>query len=288
MSDGIAVEKGQIYGPWREGINAARNMKGSIHDNATATQIGMRGGTVAGTVHLDLFAPLVQKAWGKRWFEQGSLSLFYTFATTDREEVRAIIDQPPAGNNDVQVKCHVEMRDGKVVMQGTVAAGNPEEPPHLQTVEMKNAAREELRILAGINIGDEFGPKDVIATPESVARRLENLEDTIDWYKGPSPWGPSLVPLSNLFGLIHIQNNQQFQAVPFFGASEFRMVNGPVKIGVPYRAVNKIISIGAGARTEMFWIDGWLYEKNSDKLVATMRHLNRYMKAGSPLYPEIK
>jgi hypothetical protein len=288
MSEGIVVEKGQLYGPWREGINAARNMKGSIHDNVTATKIGMRGGTVAGTVHLDLFAPLVQKAWGKHWFEQGSLSMFYTFATIDTEVVRAVIDQPPVDKKDVQVKGHAEMRDGKVVMQGTVSVGNPGEPSHLQTQEMKNAPKEELRILAGINIGDEYGPKEVMATPESVARRLENLEDTIDWYRGPSPWGPSLVPLSNLFGLIHIYDNQQFKAVPFFGASEFRMVNGPVKTGTPYRAVNKIISIGAGARTEMFWIDGWLYEKGSDKLVATMRHLNRYMKAGSPLYPEMK
>ena len=40
-----------------------------------------------------------------------------------------------------------------------------------------------------------------------------------------------------------------------------------------YRAVNKIKSIGTGAGTEMFWVDGWLYEKGTDKLVATMRHL---------------
>jgi hypothetical protein len=288
MSDEILIEKGLIYGPWRHGVNAARGMIGSIHEDATAQKIGMRGGTVAGTVHLDLFAPLVIKAFGKRWFEQGTLSMFYTFATVDKEEVRAIVQVPPQDQKDVQVKGHVEMRDGRTVMEGTVAAGNPKELPHLQTVEMKNARPEELRILAGIQVGDEIGPREVTATRESLSRRLENVEESIDWYHGESPWGPPIVPLSSLFGLIHIYPNQSFKAVPFFGATELHIYKGPVKIGVPYRAVNKIICIGAGGRTEFFWVDGWLYEKNSEELVATMRHLNRYMKAGSPLYPEVK
>jgi hypothetical protein len=288
MSNGITVDKGVMYGAWREGINAARDMKGSIHDNATATRIGMRGGTVAGTVHLDLFAPLVQKAWGKRFFEQGCVSMFYTYATIDKEPVRVVMDVPPAGKNDVQVKAHVEVREGKTVMEGTVSVGNPPEKSHLQAQEFKNAPREELRILAGINIGDELGPKDVIATTDSLSRRLENVEDSIDWYHGKSPWGPPLVPLSSVFGLMHVYPNQSFKAVPFFGATELHFYRGPVLVGVPYTAVNRVVSIGAGARTEMFWLDGWLYERGTDRLVASMRHLNRYMKAGSPLYPEIK
>jgi len=287
MGDEIITRDGFIYGPWREGVNAARDMAGSIHDDATAQKIGMRGGTVAGTVHLDLFAPLVQKAFGKRWFEQGCVSMFYTFATVDREEVQAIIQEPPADTSDVQVEGRVEMRDGRIVMQGTVSVGSPPEPSHLQTVEMKNTDPEELRILADIRPGDEFGPRGVVADPETIGRRLQNVEESIDWYRDSSPWGPPLVPLSNLFGVIHIYANQAFKGVPFFGASEFRMVNGPVLVGEEYTAVDKIVCVGAGARTEYFWVDGWLYEKGSDKLVATMRHMNRYMKAGSELYPDI-
>lgn len=288
MANGITIEKRQMFGAWREGINAARNMTGSIHDNAMAQKIGMRGGTVAGTVHLDLFAPLVQKAFGKSWFEQGSVSMFYTFATLDREEIRLVMDVPPKAQKNVILKAHVEMRDGKVVMEGTVGAGSAKEPTRLQNVEMKNAPREELRILAGIHVGDEIGPKEVIATSEAVKTRFENLEESIDWYRDASPWGPPIVPLSSLFGLIHIYPNQSFKGVPFFGATELRLYSGPAKVGVQYRAVNKIKSIGTGGRTEFFWVDGWLYEKGTDKLVATMRHLDRYMKAGSPLYPEIK
>jgi hypothetical protein len=285
MSDEIKMENGQAFGPWRHGINAAQGMKGSIHEDSTAQKIGMRGGTVAGTVHFDLFAPVVQKVFGKSWFEQGCLSMFFTYATINNEEVRAVIDIPPAGARDVQVKGHVEMKDGRIAMEGTVSLGKPGVKSHLDTIEMKEANHADLRILKNLKVGD-ISEKNVLVTQDSMANRLKNAEDKIDWYQGKSPWDVPIVPLSNLFGTIHIYDNQQFQGVPFFGASEFRMLAGPVKVGVEYRAVNKIVSIGLTSRTELFWIDGWLYEK--DKLVATMRHLNRYMKAGSPLYPEVK
>ena len=48
----------------------------------------MRVGTIQGTIHLSMFAPMVQKLFGDRWFEQETLSM-YTFATVDKEEVRA-------------------------------------------------------------------------------------------------------------------------------------------------------------------------------------------------------
>ena len=172
--------------------------------------------------------------------------MFYTFATLDKEEIRLVMDVPPKGRKNVLVKAHVEMHDGKVVMEGTVGAGNSKEPTRLENVEMKDAPREELRILAGIHVGDEIGPKDVVATPESMKARLENVEDSIDWYRDASPWGPPIVPLSSLFGLIHVYPNQSFKAVPFFGATELRLYNGPAKVGVQYRAVNKIKSIGTG------------------------------------------
>jgi len=279
------ILNGKVYGDWCRGVNAGQEMKGSIHEDTTAQKIGMRGGTVAGTVHFDLFAPLLQQVFGKSWFEQGCLSMFFTYATIHDEEVRAVIDLPPAGAQDVQVKGYVEMKDGRVVMEGTVAAGKPNVKSHLDLIEFKDFNRADLRILKSVNIGDTV-EKPVIIAPASVARRLKNVEDKIDWYEGSSPWGPPIVPLSGCFETLHIYDSLQFQGVPFFGANEYRMVNGPVKVGVEYRVVNKIVSLAVTSKTELYWLDSWLYEK--DKLVATMRHLNRYMKAGSPLYPEVK
>jgi hypothetical protein len=61
---------------------------GSIHDDETATALGFRGGTVAGSVHLDQFPPLLLQAFGQPWFETGSLSLYFRHATTDGESVK--------------------------------------------------------------------------------------------------------------------------------------------------------------------------------------------------------
>lgn len=53
-----------ITGPVRRPRNMAAHIAGSIHDDATATALGFRGGTVAGSVHLDQFPPLLIQAFG--------------------------------------------------------------------------------------------------------------------------------------------------------------------------------------------------------------------------------
>ena len=57
----------------------------------------MRGGVVVGVSHLDLLPPLLLRAFGQRWFERGSLSIFYTYALLDGEERRAVMAVPPEG-----------------------------------------------------------------------------------------------------------------------------------------------------------------------------------------------
>ena len=45
---GISVADGIISGPLRRSVNNSSTAKGSIHDDATASKLGFRGGTVAG------------------------------------------------------------------------------------------------------------------------------------------------------------------------------------------------------------------------------------------------
>src|SRR5580704_18947997 len=93
-----------ITGPVRRPRNMAAHIAGSIHDDATATALGFRGGTVAGSVHLDQFPPLLVQAFGRQWFETGSLSLYFRHATIDGEAVQAFVERPPAGDHDPQVR----------------------------------------------------------------------------------------------------------------------------------------------------------------------------------------
>ena len=286
MADDIEVKDRYMYGGWRRAVNAAIHMTGSIHDDAMAQKLGMRGGAVVGIVHLNLFPPLFVKTFGQEWFEKGSLSIFYTFALLDGEQVRGIIGIPPEGMKNVQVEAWAEDPDGHTIGKGTASIGEPKELSYLQTTELKNAEPGELRILAGLKAGDELPSRDVLITQETVDRALETITDTLDWYKGDSPWGGSIIPPSVMYGAMQLAPGVAPEAVGFFGATELRNIDGPVKVGVPYKASGKLVCVGASPKTEYYWFDSYLEEKDSGKRVAEMRHMTRLMKASSPLYEE--
>ncbi|MFX1280762.1 MAG: hypothetical protein ACFFA3_15405 [Promethearchaeota archaeon] len=290
MTD-ISIKDGFIYGGWRAPENLWRNMKTSIHDDATAKKVGMRGGTIPGTIHLSLFAPLMLEIFGDRWFEKGSLSMYYTFATTDKEEVRAVVKMPPEDANDVQVEAHVEMPNGKVIAKGTVAVGEPKELPYLQALELKSSNPEDLRILEGMKVGDDFISRKILINQEDADKGLKVITDHLDYYKGKSPWGNSILSPTAIFGTMSLNSkildNARERAVPFYGATEIRNIDGPVMVDIPYETSGKVACVGVSRKTEYYWIDAILKEKASGKLVASMRHMTRYMKAGSPLYAEI-
>ena len=286
MSDDIEVKDGYMYGGWRRAVNAASGAEGSIHDDGTAQKLGMRGGAVVGIVHLNLFPPLLLKVFGQRWFERGSLSIYYTYALVDGEQVRGVTGIPAEGAKDVQAEVWAETPDGHTVGRGTASVGEPEELSYLQTTELKNAEPGELRILAGLKAGDELTSRDVLVTQETVNRALETITDPLDWYRGDSPWGGAIVPPSAMYGALQVGPKEAPKAVGFFGATELRNINGPIKVGVPYRVSGKLVCVGASSKTEYYWFDSCLEEKDSGKRVAEMRHMTRFMKASSPLYQE--
>jgi hypothetical protein len=286
--DDIIVKEGWVYGGWRAPENLWRGLTTSIHDDGVAKKVGMRGGTIPGTIHLSLFAPLLLKMFGDRWFEKGSLSLYYTFATVDREEVRAVIKMPPEGVEDIQVEARAEMRDGKVIATGTVALGEPKEKSYLQGIELKNSRPEELRILAGMKPGDDLITREILVTQEQAEKGLRAITDHLDYYKGKSPWGNSILSPTAMFGIMSLGSDRLdtdvSKAVPFYGATEIKNIAGPAMVGVPYKTTGKVTCAGVSRKTEYFWIDTILEEKETGKKIASMRHMNRFMKAGSPLY----
>ena len=75
---------------------AARNWSadagaGSIHDDETAAELGFRGGTVAGDIHMNQFPPVLIKVFGNEWFERGNLSLNFRNATIDKEVYTIVV-----------------------------------------------------------------------------------------------------------------------------------------------------------------------------------------------------
>ncbi len=288
MNTEIELRDGVFVGPLRRSVNNARDVRGSIHDESTATKLGFRGGTVAGSIHLELFPPLLIRAFGKRWFERGTLSMYFLNATTDREAVRAFVRQAPEDADDAQVEVWIEREDGMRVGEGTASVGNPVEPTALLRKPLNRFDPGELRILGGVKAGDHFESREVALPRSTIAERMKVITEPLPWYSGPSPWGDAIATPASMVHLLYAEPIATMRgrigaSVGLFGAIELRNVNGPVLIEHPYRVGGYVVALGQSPKTEYMWFETSLDDREG-KRIAEMRMLLRFMKASSPLY----
>jgi hypothetical protein len=289
MSTEIELRDHVFVGPLRRSENNARNVKGSIHDDATATKLGFRGGTVAGSIHMELFPPILHKAFGRRWFERGTISMYFLNATTDREAVRAFVRQPNRDAADAQVDIWIEREDGMRVAEGTASVGNPQEPSALLRRPLDRFEAGQLRILGGLKVGDRFDECDAFLKKDAMAERMKVITEPLEWYTKPSPWGGSIATPATMVQLLYSQSiatlrEKLGRAVGLFGAIELRNIHGPVFVEHPYRVGGSILALGQSPKTEYMWFETALDEPDGGQRVAEMRMLLRFMKASSPKY----
>ncbi|MHB8381709.1 MAG: hypothetical protein ACYDC3_05145 [Candidatus Binataceae bacterium] len=290
MKSEIELRDRVFIGPLRRSVNNAHDVRGSIHDDSTATQLGFRGGTVAGSIHLELFPPLLIRAFGQRWFERGTLSMYFLNATTDREAVRAFVRQPPDDGADAQVEVWIEREDGMRVGEGTASIGNPGEPTALLRKPLDRFDTGELRILASLKAGDRFENRELVLPRTANAERMKVITEPLSWYAGPSPWGGEIATPASMVHLLYAEPIASLRkkigaAVGLFGAIEIRNINGPVFIDHLYHVGGRVVALGQSPKTEYMWFETSLDDREG-KRTAEMRMLLRFMKASSPLYQD--
>jgi hypothetical protein len=287
VTDEVVVENGTLVGPLRRSVNQAQDVATSIHNDATASKLGFRGGTVAGSIHLELFPPLLVRAFGQGWFERGTLSINFRNATTDREPVRAFLKQPGPGT---QVAAWVERDDGMLVGEGSASAGESEEPTALQKLDLHRFDAGELRILADLRQGEEIAAADVHLDGARQRSRLDVITEPLDWYAAASPWGGPVASPATIVELLYAHPARVIgrgagPAVGLFGAIEVEHVNGPVLLDRDYRVGGTVLALGQSPKTEYVWFESHAQTPDGER-VAQMRMQLRWMKASSPQYPE--
>lgn len=265
-------------------------LAGSIHDDATAQKLGFRGGTIAGSMHMDQFVPVLVDALGTEWFETGSLSLSFRHATISGDPVIAMVARPQSGV-PAQVEARMEQPDGTLVASGTASVGAIAEPTHLLATPLRQAEPGTLRMLAGLSVGDPLSPRESSVARAGLAARIEagGLTEPLDWYTGDSPWGGAV---ANPSSVVHLLRNgpgdfgrNVGNAVGLFGAIEIRHHAGPVFLDTPYQVTGSIAALGSSPRTEYVWYDSAAHDADG-RLIATMRMQLRWMTASSPLYAQ--
>lgn len=284
----IEVRDGVIEGPWMAGVNAASGVAGSIHDDATASKLGFRGGTVAGSVHMNQFVPLLIEAFGDEWLHSGNLSLYFVTATIHGEKVKAFVQQPETPGQ--QVKVWMERDDGARVAEGTAGLGDNAQS-ELQTRDRRATDPAQLRMLPHAVPGYDMGTHKVAPAGDAQSKRIEGgeINGVIDAYTNPQTYGGLVAAPGTMVGVLYRAPVEALRpkggAVGLFGAIEVRNVNGPMLLDRTYDVSAKVVDAGQSPKTEYLWFDSEARD-GSGEVIATMRMLLRFMKASSPLYQE--
>ena len=281
---------GVLAGPVRSPRNSARHLgAGSIHDDATAQKLGFRGGTVAGSLHMEQFPPLLIELLGDDWLRTGGMSLYFKYATTDEEPVQAFARR---GASDAErIEIWMDDAKGNRVADGTANVGGTDAE---STVRQRIAAMpepEDIRILSGIKAGDVGERVATRIEEKALEARLAVITEPLPAYSDPSLFGGRIASPALQVQVFRpsersvLPRNSDF-GVGLFGAIELQMHAGPVLVEHDYEAQSKVLAVGETPKTEYLYYESNLYEPGSEDSVASMIMMLRFMKASSRLWQE--
>jgi hypothetical protein len=283
------VQCGVWAGPVRTPRNSAAHQKGSIHDDATAQQLGFRGGTVAGSLHMEQFPPLLTRLLGSTWWEDGGLSLYFRFATTDLEAVRCFAVAPRPGD-DVRRRIEVWMdhENGERVAEGSAHAGGPDPESALrQRIAVTPPARE-LRILDGLLPGVESRDLPTRVGADQLHARLGVITEPLPEYGASNRWGRPVLPPSLVVRALRAAEAGLLErtgpVVGLFGAIEVQHLDGPLFADEDYVARGRVLAVSDTPKTEYFWYESTVADRTAGVDRASMLMMLRFMKASSPLW----
>ena len=267
-------------GAFRSPRNLHQEAAASIHNDAVASKLGFRGGTVPGSIHMDQFVPMLAEIHGPAWFESGGMSVYFTRATTDGEEVQASIEPGPARTRLTMID-----RTDAQVCQGTAAVGGLDVGSELR--ERMSAQTEAspgaLRILGEIAVGDEARDMAVRVTREKLDKALATITEPMDAYAKDA-----VLPPSQIVHLAHMTRAtvmaKQKKAVGLFGALETQVFAGPLRADVDYLARSRILKLTESPKTENVWYEVIFRQSGADHDAGLVLYCLRFMKASSPLW----
>jgi hypothetical protein len=270
-----------IEGPFRTPRNMAQTAKGSIHDDATASKLGFKGGTVAGSIHMDQFAPQLVEMFGEDWFKTGNLSMHFVQATVDEERVRAVAER-----DGDRAKLTMFNENGDLIAVGTARLGEDAQSELALRLKKQQAERQptDLRILAAIKVGDEAKDIPVIVKRDDMEHRLETITEDLPLYRAKGVLAPSLA--------VHLAHHARSavvasagKVVGLFGALQVQHVNGPLTADTPYLARSKVYALSESPRTENVWYEITLAEKtaagSAGRDIARVMFFLRFLKGSS-------
>jgi len=276
-----------IESAWRRPTNTSADEKGGIHDDDTAQKLGFDGGTVAGSLHMEQFPPLLVQHFGEDWWRQGSLSLYFKKATFDGDPVRAFLE----GESDTRAKVWMENEAGDLVMSGTAALG-ADPKSEIQTRLQNVRTPTDLRMLSNVVPGKPSVTLTVQANDAAIEERLRVITEPMSLYteneQDNKAWGGRVLPIAPF---VHLFRAVELEIVPIngdyvglYGAIEVQYLNGPVTSNTEYSLTGHAVAVSESPKTEVVWYEATLSDPKTHKPIAKMTKMDRLMKDASPLW----
>ena len=275
-----------ITGEWRRPVNTAAHQKGGIHDDDTATDLGFRGGTVAGAIHMEQFPPLLLEMFGADFWQTGTLSMYFRSATVDREPVRCLTTEPKRVGNIRRTNVWMEKEDGTIVASGTASCGGHDEKSELRRKLESIRPISELRILKNLEVGARCEDQRCFVENSFLDAQLGVITEPLSCYKTSNEFSGRVLPVTQVVRAFDAPEVALITEVepPFvglYGAIEIEFINGPVLAETEYKGCGEIVGLSDSPQTEILWRDSILM---TDKPIARMLKMDRLMKNSSPLW----
>ena len=275
-----------ITGEWRRPVNTAAHQKGGIHDDDTATDLGFRGGTVAGAIHMEQFPPLLLEMFGADFWQTGTLSMYFRSATVDREPVRCLTTEPERVGNIRRTNVWMEKEDGTIVASGTASCGGHDEKSELHRKLESIRPISELRILKNLKVGAQCEDQRCFVENSFLDAQLGVITEPLSCYKTSNEFSGRVLPVTQVVRAfdppeVALITEVEPPFVGLYGAIEIEFINGPVLAETEYKGSGEIVGLSDSPQTEILWRDSILM---TDKPIARMLKMDRLMKNSSPLW----
>ncbi|HZZ34208.1 MAG TPA: hypothetical protein VFE03_00690 [Caulobacteraceae bacterium] len=279
----LAEDVVEIVGEYRRPHNTAAQQKGSIHDDATASKLGFKGGTVAGSLHMDQFIPLLLELYGEDFLKQGNISLYFKQATVDLEAVRCFAKLAPG---DTHARLSMENEAGDLINDGTASCAGADTATELsrRVVAQTPAAPGALRILARCRVGATVEAMPIQAAGEVVEKRLETIPERIAAYDSDPRVLPPAVTVNLYRPVQEALLKLESRPVGLFGAIELQNLAGPLRADTAYVGRGRVLALSESPKTENIWYQAWAADPDTGEDVAWMIMYLRFLKASSPLW----
>ena len=280
-----STDASTIRGPWRRPKNTSADEKGGIHDDDTAQGLGFEGGTIAGSIHMEQFPPMLVDYFGDAWWSNGGISLYFKEATIDREPVRCLLEPI----SEIKARIWMENEAGAVVMEGSASLGDDPDSEVSRRIAANRQATD-LRMMADVVIGAPSPQGTVCVSEESIDKRLGVITESMDCYTDATLYGGRVVPMAEC---IHSFRGVEEDIIPIrgpyvglFGAIEVQYLGAPVVSGRDYAVHGHVVALSDSPKTEIVWYTAWLSDPVSGEKLARMTKMDRLMKDASPLWTQ--